>query len=183
MPLSKALFHSPIHTPTTISCHARRLAQERIDIPRVESNRPLSDCQETAHTSWANGAHAIQCDVYALDEIRWCVLYYLLVMVNKQAQKCTVVFISPPPPPPPSLPREDTPTQPLSACRIHGHLYVNKVAGNFHITVGKYVPPLWACSVVTSHYTASLSSWCQYLAVAVDTELTHSSMLNYSLMG
>lgn len=27
----------------------------------------------------------------------------------------------------------------LSACRIHGHVYVNKVAGNFHITVGKYV--------------------------------------------
>lgn len=25
------------------------------------------------------------------------------------------------------------------ACRIHGHLYVNKVAGNFHITIGKYV--------------------------------------------
>ncbi|XP_035280994.1 endoplasmic reticulum-Golgi intermediate compartment protein 2 [Anguilla anguilla] len=37
-------------------------------------------------------------------------------------------------------PREDTPTQPLSACRIHGHLYVNKVAGNFHITVGKAIP-------------------------------------------
>ncbi|XP_029991684.1 endoplasmic reticulum-Golgi intermediate compartment protein 2-like [Sphaeramia orbicularis] len=29
---------------------------------------------------------------------------------------------------------------PLSACRIHGHLYVNKVAGNFHITVGKSIP-------------------------------------------
>lgn len=28
---------------------------------------------------------------------------------------------------------------PLNACRIHGHLYANKVAGNFHITVGKYV--------------------------------------------
>ncbi|KAM4572957.1 endoplasmic reticulum-Golgi intermediate compartment protein 2-like isoform 1-T1 [Odontesthes bonariensis] len=27
-----------------------------------------------------------------------------------------------------------------SACRIHGHLYVNKVAGNFHITVGKSIP-------------------------------------------
>lgn len=34
--------------------------------------------------------------------------------------------------------REDGSTS-LSACRIHGHLYVNKVAGNFHITVGKYV--------------------------------------------
>ncbi|XP_061899079.1 endoplasmic reticulum-Golgi intermediate compartment protein 2-like [Entelurus aequoreus] len=28
----------------------------------------------------------------------------------------------------------------LTACRIHGHLYVNKVAGNFHITVGKSIP-------------------------------------------
>lgn len=34
--------------------------------------------------------------------------------------------------------REDSSTS-LSACRIHGHMYVNKVAGNFHITVGKYV--------------------------------------------
>uniref|UniRef100_A0A3B1IEJ8 Endoplasmic reticulum-Golgi intermediate compartment protein n=1 Tax=Astyanax mexicanus TaxID=7994 RepID=A0A3B1IEJ8_ASTMX len=37
-------------------------------------------------------------------------------------------------------PRSDDPTQPLNACRIHGHLYVNKVAGNFHITVGKAIP-------------------------------------------
>uniref|UniRef100_A0A4W5PFR1 Endoplasmic reticulum-Golgi intermediate compartment protein n=1 Tax=Hucho hucho TaxID=62062 RepID=A0A4W5PFR1_9TELE len=36
-------------------------------------------------------------------------------------------------------PREGTATEPLSACRIHGHVYVNKVAGNFHITVGKPV--------------------------------------------
>lgn len=28
----------------------------------------------------------------------------------------------------------------LNSCRIHGHLYVNKVAGNFHITVGKSIP-------------------------------------------
>lgn len=34
-------------------------------------------------------------------------------------------------------PRENNPTEPLSACRIHGHVYVNKVAGNFHVTVGK----------------------------------------------
>ncbi|XP_070292551.1 endoplasmic reticulum-Golgi intermediate compartment protein 2-like [Salvelinus sp. IW2-2015] len=33
--------------------------------------------------------------------------------------------------------REGTASAPLSACRIHGHVYVNKVAGNFHITVGK----------------------------------------------
>uniref|UniRef100_A0A8C3TTE7 Endoplasmic reticulum-Golgi intermediate compartment protein n=1 Tax=Catharus ustulatus TaxID=91951 RepID=A0A8C3TTE7_CATUS len=32
-------------------------------------------------------------------------------------------------------PREDNSLQSPDACRIHGHLYVNKVAGNFHITV------------------------------------------------
>ncbi|XP_023666785.1 endoplasmic reticulum-Golgi intermediate compartment protein 2 [Paramormyrops kingsleyae] len=37
-------------------------------------------------------------------------------------------------------PREDSPDQPFNACRIHGHVYVNKVAGNFHITVGKAIP-------------------------------------------
>ncbi|KAM9327609.1 endoplasmic reticulum-Golgi intermediate compartment protein 2-like isoform 1-T1 [Pholidichthys leucotaenia] len=34
-------------------------------------------------------------------------------------------------------PREDALVEPLNACRIHGHVYVNKVAGNLHITVGK----------------------------------------------
>uniref|UniRef100_A0A3Q3JVB3 Endoplasmic reticulum-Golgi intermediate compartment protein n=1 Tax=Monopterus albus TaxID=43700 RepID=A0A3Q3JVB3_MONAL len=34
-------------------------------------------------------------------------------------------------------PREDLSMEPLNACRIHGHVYVNKVAGNLHITVGK----------------------------------------------
>ncbi|XP_043944132.1 endoplasmic reticulum-Golgi intermediate compartment protein 2 isoform X1 [Protopterus annectens] len=37
-------------------------------------------------------------------------------------------------------PREDTILWPPDACRIHGYLYVNKVAGNFHITVGKAIP-------------------------------------------
>uniref|UniRef100_F6SF50 Endoplasmic reticulum-Golgi intermediate compartment protein n=1 Tax=Ornithorhynchus anatinus TaxID=9258 RepID=F6SF50_ORNAN len=36
--------------------------------------------------------------------------------------------------------RGDLSLQPPDACRIHGHLYVNKVAGNFHITVGKAIP-------------------------------------------
>ncbi|KAA8590244.1 endoplasmic reticulum-Golgi intermediate compartment protein 2 [Etheostoma spectabile] len=41
---------------------------------------------------------------------------------------------------PPAEPQsEDSPTT-LNACRIQGHLYVNKVAGNFHITVGKSIP-------------------------------------------
>lgn len=34
---------------------------------------------------------------------------------------------------------EDSSTS-FSACRIRGHMYVNKVAGNFHITVGKSIP-------------------------------------------
>lgn len=41
--------------------------------------------------------------------------------------------------PPAQSQSEDSSTS-LSACRIHGHLYVNKVAGNFHITVGKSIP-------------------------------------------
>ncbi|XP_037059865.1 endoplasmic reticulum-Golgi intermediate compartment protein 2 isoform X2 [Peromyscus maniculatus bairdii] len=36
--------------------------------------------------------------------------------------------------------REDDASLTPDACRIHGHLYVNKVAGNFHITVGKAIP-------------------------------------------
>ncbi|XP_055475262.1 endoplasmic reticulum-Golgi intermediate compartment protein 2 isoform X2 [Psammomys obesus] len=37
-------------------------------------------------------------------------------------------------------PREDGSSPTPDACRVHGHLYVNKVAGNFHITVGKAIP-------------------------------------------
>ncbi|OCT88115.1 hypothetical protein XELAEV_18016744mg [Xenopus laevis] len=36
--------------------------------------------------------------------------------------------------------REDSPMEQPNACRIHGHLEINKVAGNFHITVGKAIP-------------------------------------------
>ncbi|XP_029378880.1 endoplasmic reticulum-Golgi intermediate compartment protein 2-like [Echeneis naucrates] len=41
---------------------------------------------------------------------------------------------------PPAEPQSEDTSTSLSACRIHGHLYVNKVAGNFHITVGKSIP-------------------------------------------
>lgn len=37
-------------------------------------------------------------------------------------------------------PREIEVFRPPDACRIHGTLIVNKVAGNFHITVGKHLP-------------------------------------------
>uniref|UniRef100_H3D3K2 Endoplasmic reticulum-Golgi intermediate compartment protein n=1 Tax=Tetraodon nigroviridis TaxID=99883 RepID=H3D3K2_TETNG len=41
---------------------------------------------------------------------------------------------------PPPQPQTDDTAASFRACRIHGHLYVNKVAGNFHITVGKSIP-------------------------------------------
>ncbi|KAM8750666.1 endoplasmic reticulum-Golgi intermediate compartment protein 2-like [Acanthopagrus schlegelii] len=41
---------------------------------------------------------------------------------------------------PPAQTQSDDSSSSLSACRIHGHVYVNKVAGNFHITVGKSIP-------------------------------------------
>ncbi|XP_067654341.1 endoplasmic reticulum-Golgi intermediate compartment protein 2-like [Haliotis asinina] len=37
-------------------------------------------------------------------------------------------------------PRETNPDHGPDACRVHGSLEVNKVAGNFHITAGKSVP-------------------------------------------
>ncbi|KAH0514394.1 Endoplasmic reticulum-Golgi intermediate compartment protein 2 [Microtus ochrogaster] len=56
-------------------------------------------------------------------------------------------------------PREDDPSLTPDACRIHGHLYVNKVAGNFHITVGKYVSALY-WMVMYLHHIASSQSAC-----------------------
>lgn len=41
---------------------------------------------------------------------------------------------------PPSPTKNEDSSAPLNACRIHGHLFVNKVAGNFHVTVGKSIP-------------------------------------------
>jgi hypothetical protein len=37
-------------------------------------------------------------------------------------------------------PREVPPKGPPDACRLYGTLVVNKVSGNFHITVGKHLP-------------------------------------------
>ena len=37
-------------------------------------------------------------------------------------------------------PREKPPIGDPDACRLHGTLVVNKVSGNFHITVGKHLP-------------------------------------------
>ncbi|XP_018431948.1 PREDICTED: endoplasmic reticulum-Golgi intermediate compartment protein 2 [Nanorana parkeri] len=52
-------------------------------------------------------------------------------LIFKSAMKSSVTALPP---------REYPPTEPLSSCRIHGHLEINKVAGNFHITVGKAIP-------------------------------------------
>ncbi|KAK9965733.1 hypothetical protein ABG768_004807 [Culter alburnus] len=35
------------------------------------------------------------------------------------------------------VPRNDSASESQDACRIHGHIHVSKVAGNFHITLGK----------------------------------------------
>ncbi|XP_054896206.1 endoplasmic reticulum-Golgi intermediate compartment protein 2-like [Poeciliopsis prolifica] len=42
--------------------------------------------------------------------------------------------------PAPAPSQSDDSSSSPSACRIHGHMYVNKVAGNFHITIGKSIP-------------------------------------------
>ncbi|KAB0393302.1 hypothetical protein E2I00_002055, partial [Balaenoptera physalus] len=55
-------------------------------------------------------------------------------------------------------PREDDPSQPPDACRIRGHLYVNKVAGNFHITVGKYMFQYFITIVPTKLHTYKISA-------------------------
>lgn len=35
--------------------------------------------------------------------------------------------------------RSEKPDRPFDACRLHGKLTLNKVAGNFHITAGKSI--------------------------------------------
>jgi len=45
--------------------------------------------------------------------------------------------------------REKTPMFPPDACRVHGSLTLNKVAGNFHITAGKVLPIMGAHAHMT----------------------------------
>lgn len=47
-------------------------------------------------------------------------------------------------------PRRLTPEEPHDACRIHGSLTLNKVAGNFHVTAGKVLPISGAHAHLTS---------------------------------
>ena len=52
--------------------------------------------------------------------------------------------------------REDKPTGQPDACRIHGTLVVNKVAGNFHITAGKYVSNMVLYTYRLCHFKKKL---------------------------
>uniref|UniRef100_A0A9J7Y756 Endoplasmic reticulum-Golgi intermediate compartment protein n=1 Tax=Cyprinus carpio carpio TaxID=630221 RepID=A0A9J7Y756_CYPCA len=68
-------------------------------------------------------------------------------------------------------PREDDPTQPLNACRIHGYLYVNKVAGNFHITVGKAIPHPRGHAHLAALVSHENNQMFQYFITIVPTKL------------
>uniref|UniRef100_A0AAY4B179 Endoplasmic reticulum-Golgi intermediate compartment protein n=1 Tax=Denticeps clupeoides TaxID=299321 RepID=A0AAY4B179_9TELE len=71
-------------------------------------------------------------------------------------------------------PREEDPDQPLSSCRIHGHLYVNKVAGNFHITVGKAIPHPRGHAHLAALVSHDNNQMFQYFITIVPTKLqTH----------
>ncbi|CAB1319938.1 unnamed protein product [Coregonus sp. 'balchen'] len=68
-------------------------------------------------------------------------------------------------------PREDSPSQSPAACRIHGHLYVNKVAGNFHITVGKAIPHPRGHAHLAALVSHDNNQMFQYFITIVPTKL------------
>uniref|UniRef100_A0A8D1R122 Endoplasmic reticulum-Golgi intermediate compartment protein n=1 Tax=Sus scrofa TaxID=9823 RepID=A0A8D1R122_PIG len=68
-------------------------------------------------------------------------------------------------------PREDDSSQPPDACRIHGHLYVNKVAGNFHITVGKAIPHPRGHAHLAALVNHDYNQMFQYFITVVPTKL------------
>ncbi|XP_074050906.1 endoplasmic reticulum-Golgi intermediate compartment protein 2 isoform X2 [Macrotis lagotis] len=68
-------------------------------------------------------------------------------------------------------PREDNSLQPPDACRIHGHLYVNKVAGNFHITVGKAIPHPRGHAHLAALVSHDYNQMFQYFITVVPTKL------------
>uniref|UniRef100_A0A8C9XJ13 Endoplasmic reticulum-Golgi intermediate compartment protein n=1 Tax=Sander lucioperca TaxID=283035 RepID=A0A8C9XJ13_SANLU len=72
---------------------------------------------------------------------------------------------------PPAEPQsEDSPTT-LNACRIHGHLYVNKVAGNFHVTVGKSIPHPRGHAHLAALVSHDTNHMFQYFITIVPTKL------------
>ncbi|PNJ67278.1 ERGIC2 isoform 8 [Pongo abelii] len=68
-------------------------------------------------------------------------------------------------------PREDDSSQSPDACRIHGHLYVNKVAGNFHITVGKAIPHPRGHAHLAALVNHEYNQMFQYFITVVPTKL------------
>ncbi|KAG8438268.1 hypothetical protein GDO86_008817 [Hymenochirus boettgeri] len=68
-------------------------------------------------------------------------------------------------------PREDSPTQLPNACRIHGHLDINKVAGNFHITVGKAIPHPRGHAHLAALVSHDSNQMYQYFITIVPTKL------------
>uniref|UniRef100_A0A663LLE2 Endoplasmic reticulum-Golgi intermediate compartment protein n=1 Tax=Athene cunicularia TaxID=194338 RepID=A0A663LLE2_ATHCN len=68
-------------------------------------------------------------------------------------------------------PREDNSLQSPDACRIHGHLYVNKVAGNFHITVGKAIPHPRGHAHLAALVSHEYNQMFQYFITIVPTKL------------
>ncbi|KAM8912438.1 endoplasmic reticulum-Golgi intermediate compartment protein 2 isoform 2-T2 [Lycaon pictus] len=68
-------------------------------------------------------------------------------------------------------PREDDSSQPPDACRIRGHLYVNKVAGNFHITVGKAIPHPRGHAHLAALVNHDYNQMFQYFITVVPTKL------------
>uniref|UniRef100_A0A8C8I7I7 Endoplasmic reticulum-Golgi intermediate compartment protein n=1 Tax=Oncorhynchus tshawytscha TaxID=74940 RepID=A0A8C8I7I7_ONCTS len=74
-------------------------------------------------------------------------------------------------------PREGTASEPLSACRIHGHVYVNKVAGNFHITVGKPIHHPRGHAHIAAFVSHDNNEMFQYFITVVPTKL-HTSKVS-----
>uniref|UniRef100_A0AAQ6AGJ5 Endoplasmic reticulum-Golgi intermediate compartment protein n=1 Tax=Amphiprion ocellaris TaxID=80972 RepID=A0AAQ6AGJ5_AMPOC len=68
-------------------------------------------------------------------------------------------------------PREDASTEPLTACRIHGHVYVNKVAGNLHITVGKPIHHPQGHAHIAAFVSHENNQMFQYFITVVPTKL------------
>ena len=65
-------------------------------------------------------------------------------------------------------------------CRFHGSLTVNKVAGNFHITAGKYV---FFALVDSLHILAHLRCdkiTCDVTRAACYSQLSEASLVNLS---
>lgn len=91
--------------------------QERL---RVEHS-----LQDVLFKAAIKGAPPAQPPRYRILNISW----FMMTMVKQDMFNFLYIY----------FPDSEDNAASLSACRIHGHLYVNKVAGNFHITVGKYV--------------------------------------------